>query len=173
MKSWKMLAHIWHVQNSWFKIRPVVQKVIQNMKLLRKTVSRNVSFQKITSSESCFSSQHENASRDAFTVYIDPKDCFFESKFCNNFPPPENNFTSKSNDWWEIRLKNWRLVNVRCKVWHAVEFSILSLMNDKRNDKLLIFFSKPGSNYVFYKFFISESYFSRQREKANFDVATA
>ena len=140
MSSCKKLAHIWHVQNSWFKIRPVLQKVIQNLNFLWKTVSKKVSLQKITSSESCFSRQHKNASRDAFTVNIDPKDFFFESKFSNNFQPPKNIFTSKSNAWWEIRLKNWRVVNVRCKVWHAVEFSILSLMNFRRNDKLWFFF---------------------------------
>ena len=152
MTSCKNLAHIWHVQNSWFKIRPVVQKVIQNLNLLRKTVSKNVSSQKITSSESCFSRQHKNASCDAFTVYIDPKDWFFESKFSNIFEPSKNNFTSKSNAWWEIRLKNWRVLNVRRKVWHAVDFRILSLMNLRETIKI-DFFSNSGSKYVFLQVF--------------------
>ena len=108
----------------WFKIWIFSEKLFPKMFPSKKSLPQNHVFLGSTKMPAVT----------AFTVYIDPKDWFFESKFSNNFQPPKNNFTPKSNAWWENRLKNWRLVIVRCKVWQAVEFSFLSLMNDKRND---------------------------------------
>ena len=126
----------------WFKIWIFSEKLFQKMFHSKKSLPQNQVFLGSTKLPAVT----------LLRCILTQKTVFFESKFSNNFQSPKNNFTSESNAWWEIRLENWRVVNVRCKVWHAVDFSILSLMIFKRNDKLWFFFQVQVQSMFFTSF---------------------